>query len=272
MTPGSLAASGAWPAFPPPGPNGTAATGSSRDQAGGAGVLAVHEGRAVPAAGGTPLVLVLDSNLLTAEAISLALSQLRYMARFVVPVTSTHVRDVASQRPGLALLDIDSVEPATCIDCVGVLRDEGVPVAVMGGRSDAYLLGECVDAGAACVVDKASPVTTLSRDIDRLLAGEVVLGQDRRVALTGAYRREARARRDRLAPFDVLTRREQQVLAELMSGHGADAIARRASVSTSTVRSQIRAILQKLGVSSQLAAAAMASQAGWSLDPGRRAG
>jgi DNA-binding CsgD family transcriptional regulator len=38
-------------------------------------------------------------------------------------------------------------------------------------------------------------------------------------------------------------------------------------VSISTVRSQIKSILQKLGVNSQLAAVAMARQAGWGGDP-----
>jgi len=36
-------------------------------------------------------------------------------------------------------------------------------------------------------------------------------------------------------------------------------------VSISTVRSQIKAILQKLGVNSQLAATALVQQAGWTL-------
>ena len=51
-----------------------------------------------------------------------------------------------------------------------------------------------------------------------------------------------------------------------MEGHCAEEIAQAAFVSISTVRSQIKAILQKLGVSSQLAAVALARRADWSLD------
>ena len=69
----------------------------------------------------------------------------------------------------------------------------------------------------------------------------------------------------RLQLFDILTEREQVVLAELMEGHCADEIANAAFVSISTVRSQIKAIRNKLGVNSQLAAVAMARRAGWSL-------
>lgn len=217
-----------------------------------------------------PRVLVADRNLLTAEAIALALEQMRFVARFIVPVTPGHLRDVASWRPDLALLDADSIERSTCLQCVAVLREEQVPVAIMADGSDLTILGECVDAGAAWVVDKSSPIAKLTVDIARLLAGEEVLDESSRDRLTGSARREERARRARLAPFEVLTRREQQVLAELMDGHGADVIAQRASVSTSTVRSQIKAVLQKLGVNSQLAAAAMATQAGWQLGPDDR--
>ena len=70
----------------------------------------------------------------------------------------------------------------------------------------------------------------------------------------------------RLPHFGDLTERERFVLAELMEGHCAEEIAHAAFVSVSTVRSQIKAILQKLGVSSQLAAVALARRAGWSLD------
>jgi DNA-binding NarL/FixJ family response regulator len=58
------------------------------------------------------------------------------------------------------------------------------------------------------------------------------------------------------------------VLAGLLAGEPAEAIAHRSYVSLATVRSQIRAILLKLGVNSQLAAVAMAREAGWSPDEG----
>ena len=51
-----------------------------------------------------------------------------------------------------------------------------------------------------------------------------------------------------------------------MEGHNAEEIAKAGYVSISTVRSQIKAILQKLGVNSQLAAVAIARRTGWSLD------
>ena len=49
----------------------------------------------------------------------------------------------------------------------------------------------------------------------------------------------------------------------IMDGSSAQSIAQDSFVSMATVRTQIRSILQKLGVNSQLAAAAMARSAGW---------
>jgi two-component system, NarL family, nitrate/nitrite response regulator NarL len=220
-----------------------------------------------------PRVLVIDRNLLTAEAIVLALGQRAFAGRFVVPVAADHLRDlVVAWRPRLALLDIDSVDGTTSLECLEIMQRADIPVSVMGGKLDGPLLGRCIHAGAASVVDKSAPLVELVGVIGRHLAGEVVLGEDVRRQLTDAYRRQTQDQRARLAPFEVLTRREKYVLSELMDGHAPEAIARRASVSISTVRSQIKAILQKLGVNSQLAAAGMARQAGWTLGDGDRHG
>jgi two-component system nitrate/nitrite response regulator NarL len=69
--------------------------------------------------------------------------------------------------------------------------------------------------------------------------------------------------------FDRLTPREEEVLSALMRGAKARDICTQSFVSMPTVRSQIRSILTKLGVTSQLAAVALAYQSGWS-GPGDR--
>ena len=86
-----------------------------------------------------------------------------------------------------------------------------------------------------------------------------------------SQRRELQAvlaeRRNRLAelraPFDQLTPREEVVLAGLVRGLSAPCIADEAMVSAATVRTQIRSILLKLGVHSQLAAVSLARRARW---------
>nr|WP_281374640.1 LuxR C-terminal-related transcriptional regulator [Nocardioides soli] len=65
-----------------------------------------------------------------------------------------------------------------------------------------------------------------------------------------------------------MTPREEAVLGELMQGRTVRDIASSSFVSEATVRTQVKAILSKLEVSSQLAAVGIANTAGW--QPPRR--
>ena len=60
-----------------------------------------------------------------------------------------------------------------------------------------------------------------------------------------------------------MTRREAEVLGQLMAGKRVAEIARGWVVSESTVRTQVKAVLAKLEVSSQLTAVGLAHQIGW---------
>jgi DNA-binding NarL/FixJ family response regulator len=60
-----------------------------------------------------------------------------------------------------------------------------------------------------------------------------------------------------------LSRREREVLGELMTGATVTDIARSAYVSEATVRTQVKSIRTKLDVSSQLAAVGIAIRAHW---------
>ena len=61
-------------------------------------------------------------------------------------------------------------------------------------------------------------------------------------------------------PFDTLTTREHTVLQHMQQGRSACEIAKLDYVTVSTVRTQIRGILRKLRVTSQLEALALANK------------
>lgn len=67
-----------------------------------------------------------------------------------------------------------------------------------------------------------------------------------------------RLREQEVRRFASLTRREQHVLAAMIAGESAAEMAARNQLAVATVRSQIRGVLTKLGVTSQLAAVALA--------------
>ncbi|MBB3044879.1 response regulator transcription factor [Nocardioides soli] len=124
--------------------------------------------------------------------------------------------------------------------------------------------GRWLRAGAVGVLSHSCDLATLRDALDRAAAGRPLLDAAQREPLLAAARRaddHAGSARSRL---DSLTPREREIVTQLMGGRSTAAIAREGVVSEATVRTQIKSIFAKLGVNSQLAAVALAHQAGWS--------
>ena len=134
---------------------------------------------------------------------------------------------------------------------------------MLTGSTDHVELAECVEQGAVGVLNKAMSFTDLVAAVKEVVSSGSLLSAHQREELLGVLRRSRREEEERLAPFAALTPREREVLDCLMEGMPAETIAKTSFVSVATVRSQIRSILSKLGVNSQLAAVAMARSAGW---------
>jgi DNA-binding NarL/FixJ family response regulator len=139
----------------------------------------------------------------------------------------------------------------------------GVDVVVLTAEEDPVRLAECLAAGASRIVPKTLDLEVLMAQLADALEAplERWTAREQRILAEASVRSEER--RQRLAPFARLTSREADILAGLMGGLAATEIAEQSFVSLSTVRSQIRAVLAKLGVHSQLAAVALAHQSGW---------
>ena len=134
---------------------------------------------------------------------------------------------------------------------------------VVSGVTDPVRLARCVRDGAVGIVDKGRGLASLQQSIERVLERGTLLAPHEREEHLAWLRRHDSDERHRLAPFHELTSREAEVLRALCHGRSVDQIARDAVVAVSTVRTQVRAILRKLGVGSQLAATAMAHETGW---------
>jgi DNA-binding NarL/FixJ family response regulator len=179
-------------------------------------------------------------------------------------------------RPNLVLVDVRSLDVTSGFAIVGVLSRSGPPFCVIDSANDGERENLWRVAGASAVIDRSQPFDELFWTITRLLRRGQAAVTEPRSSPPRALAVAERPSEFRLQAFEVLTDREKVVLAELIEGHCAEEIANAAYVSISTVRSQIKAILQKLGVNSQLAAVAQARRAGWSLEnhralPQRRA-
>jgi DNA-binding NarL/FixJ family response regulator len=87
--------------------------------------------------------------------------------------------------------------------------------------------------------------------------GRPVMAAEKRDQLIATARRLTAERGALTTKLDRLSHREREVLAMLAQGRRAQAVAEHFVVSLATVRTQIRAVLAKLEVSSQLEAVAL---------------
>jgi DNA-binding NarL/FixJ family response regulator len=212
-------------------------------------------------------VLVVDDHELFSELMVHALRLAGFDdATCVEPRTldlESTLTKVADVRPDVVLLDLLLGPAGVSTHYIGPLRELGATVLVLTASEDAALLAECVEAGAAGVFSKACPFAELIEVLTDAVRGETVLSPTAREELLDVLHRRRADERTRVEPFERLTQREGEVLRALVKGRAAEEIAASDGVSVTTVRAQIRAVLQKLGVNSQLAAVALARRAGW---------
>jgi DNA-binding NarL/FixJ family response regulator len=134
---------------------------------------------------------------------------------------------------------------------------------VLTGTVDRIELARCLEAGALGIASKANGFAPVLEQIRRAANGETVTPITEKTQLLADLDAHRRATERRKAPFEALSSRERDVLRQIVEGQQAAAIALASYVSLATVRTQIRSILMKLEVTSQVAAVALARQHGW---------
>jgi DNA-binding NarL/FixJ family response regulator len=135
----------------------------------------------------------------------------------------------------------------------------GAQVVMLTAEMRRMVLAECIEAGAAGWIGKGAVLDEVDSIINLVLSGGTMIGRADRAALLDELRLARASMQRAQATFERLTHREALVLGALVDGLSAEEIAEAHFVALTTVRSQIRAVLQKLNVRSQLAAVAVAS-------------
>jgi DNA-binding NarL/FixJ family response regulator len=116
--------------------------------------------------------------------------------------------------------------------------------------------GVVAEGGAVAVLPSNSALDQVATILGAAANGELGLDAADREDLAAQWARLRARRADVGARVRTLTPRERQVLDMLYAGDSVTHIAHLLEVSPATVRSQVKAVLRKLGVSSQLAAVA----------------
>ncbi|MEE9413983.1 MAG: response regulator transcription factor [Acidimicrobiales bacterium] len=209
-------------------------------------------------------VAIIDDHPLAASGVQSALREAGFDAVTIDPTRGEAVCEPGSEAPDLALVDLTlGDEPDGGMSFIGPLIDDGSCVVMLSGVSDELRLAACVAAGAHGVLSKALAIDEIVLAVESIDSGAPVMSQAERDRLLALHREAEWERANTAALLSKLSGREIQVLASLVRGYNVQSIADTSFVSTSTVRSQVKAILRKLNVRSQLEAVALVHRLGW---------
>lgn len=209
-----------------------------------------------------PSVLIVDDHDLVGTSLAVALTAEGFQARRAAAVDRAGVLEEADTLPpGLALLDLDlgrdrEGRRRDGVELVVPLTERGWCCMVLSA-ADRSRVGAALAAGAIAAVPKRAPWPVLLANVRAALHGRSVMSAETRQELIDSFRARDAERRDIAEKLSRLTQREREVLAELARGHRAQAVAEQYVVSLATVRTQIRSVLSKLEVGSQLEAVAL---------------
>jgi two-component system nitrate/nitrite response regulator NarL len=209
-------------------------------------------------------VLVVDDHELVGASIVLALTARGTAARQCRPTSTKGILDFAARlsRRGVMLLDLDLGFDAagTRIDEIELIREfstRGWRVLVLSAVTDRRRVAAAIAAGSVGFVAKAAPLDELLDTVTAAADGRPVLSRTERATWVTLHEQQKATDKHKQVKLRRLTARERKILELLAQGERATVIAEEACVSLSTVRSQIRSILTKLEVNSQLEAAAL---------------
>lgn len=213
-------------------------------------------------------VLIIEDHTLFAESLELALSLEGYdVRRLALPEVGGSMATLRStalrSNARIVLLDLDLGRFGDGMSLIAPLARDGANVVVVTASTDHGRWGACMRQGARKILSKGRPLQETLSTVRRLHQGLPVMTSDELERLLDAWRSERMVTEDMRRRLELLTPREKQILGSLIEGQNVREIARSCVVSEATVRTQVKSILGKLEVTSQLAAVGLAHHVGW---------
>jgi two-component system nitrate/nitrite response regulator NarL len=212
-------------------------------------------------------VAIVEDHALFAEALDVTLTLEGHRVQRV-PVrdhatSGQTLNALLRMQPDIALLDLDLGPAGDGARLVHPLTRSGISVVVITGSIDRARWGECLCDGARAVASKSAPLEEILTTIRLVADRRQVHSPEERHQLISHFYAEQETVRTLRKRLDLLTSREGEVLAHLMDGRPVRDIAHVSFVSEATVRTQVKSILAKLEMTSQLAAVGAAHKVGW---------
>jgi len=162
------------------------------------------------------------------------------------------VHGFALQRSDVALVDIN-LPGITGIECVAQLKlqSPGLQILMLTTYEESDLIFQSLRAGAHGYVLKSVPHPELMRNIKEVFAGGAPISMQIARKVVGFFHQNAATGSDK----DKLSRREHEILVLLARGYRYKEISDHLNIATSTVRTHLKHIYEKLHVQSRTEAA-----------------
>lgn len=209
-----------------------------------------------------PCVAVASDQALVAEAISAALRDrgfgtvvLRW-PRGIRAGARGRARPREGESLDVALMISDLNRPDRMRGAMQLLGLVSVPWVVLTGATRSPIWGALLENGAYVVAPASTTLTGVIDLLEAVAHGEPAMRETERHELTAEWHSLRARQEDLAARVASMSPREAQVLEFLHAGTPVREIAEELDVSEATVRSQVKQVLRKLDVRSQLAAVA----------------
>jgi two-component system nitrate/nitrite response regulator NarL len=137
-----------------------------------------------------------------------------------------------------------------------------ITTLVLSASLEPGRLARAVEAGAAGVLHKSTPIKEIVDAVRRLKAGEALLSSGEIIEMLRLIGRERQQEHDVRRAIEQLTPREREVLQALAEGLESKEIADRLKITAETERTHMVNILHKLNVHSRLQALVIAARYG----------
>jgi DNA-binding NarL/FixJ family response regulator len=137
-----------------------------------------------------------------------------------------------------------------------------ITTLVLSASLEPGRLARAVEAGAAGVLHKSTPIKEIVEAVRRLKAGEALLSSGEIIEMLRLIGRERQEEHDIRRAIEQLTAREREVLQALAEGLESKEIADRLNITVETERTHMVNILHKLNVHSRLQALVIAARYG----------
>jgi len=207
-------------------------------------------------------VLIVDDHALVSEALEGFLGEEPGIAVVGRAESVAEAIRLASQRqPSVVLMD-SRLPDGSGADAAVAIRDllPKSRILFLSGDDSKEAVVAAAQAGASGFLSKSKGSSQVIDAVRRVAAGEMLISAPVLASVLGRVQARARGEAERRRLLEQLTRREREILGLMAEGRDTQDIADKLSISSTTVRTHIQHVLEKLDAHSKLEAVARAAR------------